>query len=172
MIHDWFFGTDFQVPSCEFWLHIFQVSLCQLVSRCLKRWLPLVIGTTSGGDRWSMMDVLYLIFNFRAFSLVCMSSWRYKFVSWCPGVKYAACHSFMWRYQKRTAHPWLVFQSDSQPWKLFWFLFLTIFTFTIRILISKICWLSFHNLIPHRGYFGVVKSFRLWACRNCCSIFS
>ena len=172
LFRDWSMGTDCALSSCEFRLHTLRVSLCQLVSRCVKCWLPFVIETTSDRDGWSMMDILKLIFNFRAVNLVCMSSWRYKFVSWCPGIKYAACHSFMWRYQKRTAHPWLVFQSDSQPWKLFWFLFLTNFTFTIRLLISMLCWLSFHNLIPHRGYFGVVKSFRLWACRKCCSIFS
>ena len=126
LIRDWSLGTDCALSSCEFRLHTLRVSLCQLFSRCVKCWLPFVIGTTSDRDGWSMMDVLKLIFNFRAVNLVCMSSWRYKFVSWCPGVKYAAWHSFMWRYQKRTADPWLVFQSDSHLGNCFGFCFLQI----------------------------------------------
>ena len=121
-------------------------------------------------DKWSMIGISELTFNFPAVSFDCVYG-GYQFVTWSPGVKYADCFSFMWRYQKRSTRPWLHSQCDSQPWKLFWFLFLTNFTFTIRFLISKICWLSFHNLIPHRGYFGVVKSFRLWAWRKICSIF-
>ena len=126
LIRDWSLATDCALSSCEFRLHTLRVSLCQLVSRCVKCCLPFVIGTTSDRDGWSMMDVLKLIFNFRAVNLVCMSSWRYKFVSWCPGVKYAAWHSFMWRYQKRTADPWLVFQSDSHLGNCFGFCFLQI----------------------------------------------
>ena len=174
-------------------------------------------------DKWSMIDVLGLIFNFLAVSFVCMSSWKYQFVNCSPGVKYADRLSLLERHEIGWNDPWSMFWNwfstsrllvsfaclfeisvrhlvsrcqicwlpfayvtlsekinssmitfsmwQSALWNLFWFWFLTNFNFTIRLLISMICWLSFHNLIRHRGYFGVVKSFRLWAWRKICSIF-
>ena len=224
LIRDWSLGTDCALSSCEFRLYTLRVSLCQLVSRCVKCWLPFVIGTTSDRDRWSMIDVLGLISNFLAVSFVCMSSWRYQFVNCSPGVKYADRLSLLERHQIGWNDPWSMFWNwfstsrllvsfaclfeisvrhlvsrcqicwlpfayvtlsekinssmitfsvwQSSLWKLFWFWFLTNFTFTIRLLISMICWLSFHNLIQLRAYFGVVKLFRLWAWRKICSIFS
>ena len=75
-------------------------------------------------DKWSMIDVLGLIFNFLAVSFVCMSSWRYQFVNCSPGVKYADRLSLLERHQIRWNDPWSMFSN--------WFS-------TSRLLVSFAC---------------------------------
>ena len=98
-------------------------------------------------DPWLMF--LELMFYFPAVCFVCLSFWRYQFVNWSPGCEYPGCHSFMWRYQRRTYHPILVFQCGSQLWGNYcsfcflWFLHLRL-VFWYRWFVGSLLVVSYH----------------------------